>query len=60
MGDTTKNALLDISQILNRSITNIVPLAQPETKKILHPPPNVRQTHRVLPPATQLIPQNIA
>lgn len=57
MGDTTKNALLDISQILNRSITNIVPLAQPETKEILHPPPNVRQTHRVLPPQLNLFPK---
>ena len=46
IGDTTKNALLDIVQILNRSITNIVPLQQITPKKNFQPNANDRKENK--------------
>ena len=41
VGDTTKNALLEIAQILHRSITDIVPLHLPIKKKNIPPSPPI-------------------
>ena len=43
VGDVTKNALLDIAQILHRSITDIVPLHLPAGKKNIPTLPTMRQ-----------------
>ena len=39
--DVTKNAMLEMAQVLNRSITNTIRLENPTTKKTSHPSPDV-------------------
>ena len=41
VGDTTKNAMLEIAQLLHRSITDIVPFHLPINKKNIPVPPSI-------------------